>query len=424
MHLRRLSWVATPLLLALSLSAAPARAQTMGLQSEGAIMEHPSGSPVTAWTLLADRLGAGTVNWRTLAIMHMAMHDALNAARQRYARVLPRAPGEPTAPANPEVAMATAAYQVLISRHGEQAAQLGDPLYRRALSQAPRGPATEAGRALGIAIARQALDRYRPTEGMPSSFPASDRPGEWRPTPPFFRSALMADQGPFLFASAEELRGPPPPPFASRSYLTVVDEVHRMGEDRSTSRSRAQTAAALFWGRQTSQRGYVHLAVDLLAEYPLPGGLWDEARVMALTTIAMADSYLIVWDMKRHFRYLRPIVAIQEGAGGAFADPGWNPLLPTPPHPEYPSGHAADCATGSTLLQGLFGARLTQVTYTAVDIPEQPSRSFPSLAAAAQECADSRLWAGAHFRTANEEGLRVGRLIAERALAFLPLITR
>jgi hypothetical protein len=53
---------------------------------------------------------------------------------------------------------------------------------------------------------------------------------------------------------------------------------------------------------------------------------------------------------------------------------------------------------------------------------EQPRRHFPSFGAAAEECADSRVWAGAHFRFANDEGLRIGRAIAARALEAVPLV--
>jgi hypothetical protein len=402
-----------------------ARAQMLGTHMDAIALEPARGGPVTGWTIAADLIGGGSVNWRTLAVMHIAMHDALNAAEPRHARATPPAPGEPTgalaaAADAPELAMAAAAYQVLLARHPEQAPLVGDPLFRRVHAAAPAGPARAAAVELGAAIGLAAAERYRASTAPPTPFPQGTEPGRWRPTPPFRLASAVGDARPFLFGAAEALRGPPPPALGSPDYVAAVEEVRRLGDDRSRERTAEQTAAAEFWGGQTSQRGFLHLAVRLVAEHPPPGGLWEEARGMALLTMALADSYILAWDMKRRYAFWRPITAINEGGHGVAADPGWYPLLPTPPHPDYPSGHAADCATGAHLLQGLFGDAVREVAYTAVDAARRPTRRYPSLAAAAEECAASRLWAGAHFRPANEEGLRIGRLIAERALTALP----
>ncbi len=406
------------------LGSAPARAQMLGPHSgEPARVDLSRGGPVTGWTLGADLLGGGSVNWRTLAIMHVAMHEALNAAAPRYARALPPVPGEMQGvPAR--LAMAAAAYQVLLARHPEQAGTVGDPMFRAALAATPPGPAADDAVSMGAAIGLATTRHYRPTGNPPLPFPTGTAPGAWRPTPPFRQIGLVGDAKPFLFATAGELRGPTPPQPGSPEYLAALDEVRRLGDDRSRERSADQTRAAEFWGQQTSQRGYLHLAVDLLAEHPLPGGLHEEARGMALLTMALADSYIIAWEMKRQFAYWRPITAIQEGGFGAAADPRWYPLLPTPPHPDYPSGHATDCGAGAGVLQGLFGETVGAIRYVAVDLRGRPHRDFPSLAASAEECAASRVWAGAHFRPANDEGLRLGRLIAARALASLPPLPR
>jgi len=95
-----------------------------------------AGGPVTRWSLAADRLGRGAANWRTQAIMHKAMHDALNAAEPRYARWAPAAEDEPPPEgAAPRVVMAAAAYQVLLARHPEQAPAEADRLFRHALRE-------------------------------------------------------------------------------------------------------------------------------------------------------------------------------------------------------------------------------------------------------------------------------------------------
>jgi membrane-associated phospholipid phosphatase len=95
-----------------------------------------------------------------------------------------------------------------------------------------------------------------------------------------------------------------------------------------------------------------------------------------------------------------------------------------PSSPHYPSGHAADCATGAQLLGRVFGNSRGTVAYSAVDLRTPVTRRFPDFAAVASECAESRIWAGAHFRAANEEGRRIGAVIARRALESVPSLAR
>ena len=209
-----------------------------------------------------------------------------------------------------------------------------------------------------------------------------------------------------------------------------------MGAAQGSSRTEAETYAATYWAYQSSQRGFIRLAVSLLDSDPLPGGLLDHARAMSQLATAMADSAIMTWSEKERFSYWRPVTAIQAGGYGIAADPGWTPLIETPPHPEYPSGHAADCFTGAAVLTGLFGQGITPVTYVAQSGMPQAEvaavgmgqhvqigslapveRDFPSIPAAAAECALSRIWSGAHFRSADEEAERLGTEIAARALA-------
>lgn len=390
----------------------------MDHQLPGQTLADMRGGRVTGWTFAANQVTGGPHNWRTLAIMHIAMHDALNAARPRYARIMAGDLPE-VGDADPLLAMAAAAYRVLLERHGEQAPLFADPLFRHAVAQTPPGSSLAAAQALGDAVGRMAVERYRPVGQTPMLFPASDQPGLWRPTPPFGYSVVSENRG-FLFTDLSVPRGPAPPGLGSAAFVAAAREVQRLGGARSTDRTPDQTEAARFWNLQNSQRGFLFLASRLIAERPMPGGVWAEARAMALLSMALADSYIVAWDMKRHYSFWRPYTAITEGGGGVEADPAWEPLLITPPHPDYPSGHAADCGTGAHLMQALFPDHPGPVRYVAVPDPAQPAREFPSFQAAAEECANSRLWAGVHFRFANDEGLRLGRSIAEAALRAVP----
>ena len=86
-------------------------------------------------------------------------------------------------------------------------------------------------------------------------------------------------------------------------------------------------------------------------------------------------------------------------------DESWQPLLQTPPFPEYPSGHSGISTAAAVVLTDQFGdnfafADSTELAYGL------PVRSFSSFKQAAAEAAISRLYGGIHYRMAIEEGLR------------------
>jgi hypothetical protein len=169
---------------------------------------------------------------------------------------------------------------------------------------------------------------------------------------------------------------------------------------------------------------------------------------MAQLTAALADSAIITWNEKARFSFWRPITAIR--ASGA--DPAWEPLVDTPPFPEYPSGHATDCFVGAGLLEAAFPQLDGPIVYRSSATmeplagPAYPSslttygmgqhaqtseavpavggeRRFPTLAAAANECASSRIWAGAHFPAAEVESRRLAGIIVRRASSAPPATT-
>jgi hypothetical protein len=326
--------------------------------------------------------------------------------------------------------MAAAAYQVLLARHPEHAPAEADRLFREALRDAAPGEALsgalDKGIALGASVGLASVARYAAPTSMPRPFPVSLEPGRWRPTPPFNQISLVGDDKPLLFEDVgmAELRGPPPPGFDEERYREAVEEVRRLGGGVSVERTEAQREAAYFWAYQSSQRGFLHLGAALMAERPLQGGAWDEARAMSQVTAALADSFVMAWEEKRHFAFWRPVTAINAGGEGVAADPRWEALIPTPPHPDYPSGHSADCSTGARVLEGVFGTAGAPFDYPAVGALPPVSRRFASFAEAATECGESRIWAGAHFRFASMEGLRIGTVVAAKALKSVPPLER
>ena len=398
---------------------------------------------VTEWSLLADYFGKGYANWRTQAIMHRAMHDALNAAQPVYARWSPAGSGEPPADgAPPAIAMAAAAHEVLLRLHPDQRLE-NDQSFRKVLARSPDGPAKDNGVRLGTAIGTEAV-RLRANDGADRvrPFAASTQPGRWRPTPESYQTGSTGDIKPVLFSAVSDVPVVPPPAVGTPTYLRQLDETIRVGGARSSERTVDQTEAAIFWARQSSQRGFIALAVRLLAAHPRPGGLHEHARIMSQLTSALADSAILIWNEKERYSFWRPVTAIRFAATTSGTGQNWVPLVETPAFPEYPSGHAADCFVGAGVLETAFPDLREPIVYISeqdsASRPDfgmsmgqhaqagyntDPVRKFSSLAAAAENCALSRIWAGAHLRAADDEAQRMAGIIIQRAARSVPPVT-
>jgi hypothetical protein len=148
--------------------------------------------------------------------------------------------------------------------------------------------------------------------------------------------------------------------------------------------------------------------------------LWAAARLFAHMAMALYDGYVAVWDSKYTYNHWRPFTAIlaadDDGNHRTTPDPAWEPLRPTPPFPEYVSAHAAGCAASFGVLASTFGPHVTFTMATTTAPPEMPTRTFASFAAAARECADSRVQLGWHFRYATDAGLDLGERIARHVV--------
>ena len=130
--------------------------------------------------------------------------------------------------------------------------------------------------------------------------------------------------------------------------------------------------------------------------------------------LTAADAAISCWDDKAQWLYWRPITAIREaGADGnraTDADPGWLPLIATPPYPEHPSGHG--CVSGSITesLRDFFGT--DRAEFSATSAFSGTTRRFTRFSQAIEEIIDARVYSGIHFRTADEQGARIGKQVA------------
>jgi hypothetical protein len=385
----------------------------------------------TAWNDLVNRIAFAEDQFFTFkgvrahAMMHIAIHDALNAVVPLYRQYAFH--GRESS-ADPGAAAARAAYDVVLSQYPGERATL-DVELARWLSSAPDGPRKDRGTALGSQSAAAIL-AMRAGDGWDyqGSYTFLSGPGYYQTTPPF---AGFVFQPGFRFARPFGLRVPdqfrpsPPPPLAGPEYAWAYNEVKDSGSVSSPVRTPEQTGYAIWW-MEFTEGSMNRLGRQLVDDRKV--NLWQAARIFALLNMAMFDGYVANCESKYTFNHWRPYTAIREGAAdgnpATVPDPDWEPLRTTPPHPDYVSAHSTVCATSFAVFADAFGDATPFVMRTTTAPPGMPDRSFQRFSAAAAECADSRVRLGWHFRYSTERGLDLGRAVAgwllENHLQFAP----
>jgi hypothetical protein len=248
-------------------------------------------------------------------------------------------------------------------------------------------------------------------------------PGDWRPTPPAFAPARFTEWGrvtPFVLRVARQFRGKGPLDLTSRRYARDVNEVRLLGSATSSVRTADQTEIALFWV-EPSADGWCRIARTVSADAHLD--LWQNARLFALITLAMADAYIAQFDEKYYYGFWRPLTAIHESDNDnnpeTVADLTWMPLLPTPPFPEYSSAHAAVGAAAAEVMKRFFGTDEMPFNTTS-PTAGNAVRTFTGFRHAAEENGVSRIYVGFHFRHSVKDGLamgrRIGRFVVQQTL--------
>jgi hypothetical protein len=354
---------------------------------------------------------------RALAMMHLAMHDAINAAKPRYASY---SKVERDGAADPAVAAVSAAHDVLAALYPKQTTLLKAAL-DKTLVDAGTGEAATRGVALGNRAAAAML-RKRADDGSALAMPYHEgsKPGEYRFTPGFNFAALPQWRAvqPFALKSVDQFRSAPPPSLTSAQYSADFNEVKAVGgKNADAKRTPDETHYAAFW-YEFSDIGWNRVARVVARDHAQD--LWQRARTFALLNAAMADSYIAGWDSKFHYNLWRPVTAIRladaDGNPQTAPDANFEPLLTTPPVQDYPSTHSALGAAAATVLAETFGRDRIGFTLASTSaVPANPTRTFKSFSEAAQENADSRVKAGLHFRFATTAGLKLGESVGRFA---------
>jgi membrane-associated phospholipid phosphatase len=362
---------------------------------------------------------------RTAAMMHLAMHDALNAVEREYA---PYALQTPASGVDPLAAASQAAYEIAVNQYPKQAAQWQELLDRAA----PRS-AVDLGKAAASAVLKsrqgdkwdqQAEYRFHPMgPGVYAEFRKHSGTPEG-----FVFGAGYAGVKPFALSRPEQFRVGPPPAIGSDEYTRAFQEVKDVGAFASRTRTPDQAHLAMWW-KEFAEASHNRLARDLVTKDRLD--VRRAARLFALLNMAIFDGYVSSFDSKFFYNHWRPYTAIHWAAhdGNAATEPDeqWDNLhRHTYAFPSYPSAHGTVCSAAMTVIADTFGERRK----FKMEVPQvdeagpmtgkvrmtPPTRSFASFQQAAMECALSRVYLGIHFRYDAVAGNQLGRNVGGYAV--------
>ena len=420
--------------------------------------------------VFGEQLGPGRSS-RAMAIVHIAMFDALNAIGGGYRSYT----GLQAAPdgSSIDAAIAQAAHDTLVAQFPSQAAnfdqRLAEDLHEIRAGGRAMASGIEVGRRAAAAIlARRANDGSQHAEPrIDIDFVPSNAPGQWRQDPvskiPLALGAYWGGVAPFVLQSAQQFRVPAPPAMTSPEYAAAFEEVKRLGGDGVTTptvRTEQQRLIGIYWAYDGTPslcappRLYNQIAVQIARERGT--GVRELARLLALVNVAMADAGVAIWESKYFYGFWRPVTGIREadpesgptGAGdgnpATIGDPKFVPLgAPasnltgpnfTPPFPAYPSGHAGFGGALFQVLREFYGTDRIAFTFISDELngttlandgtirPRVP-RHFSSLSDAEEENGQSRIYLGIHWAFDKTEGIAQGRRVASYVFrnAFEPV---
>lgn len=363
---------------------------------------------------------------RSIALAHLAMHDALNAVSPKYPTYLTRrtAPKKSSRQAAVISAAQTMLLQIAPHRAGEIDAEFG-----ALLATVPAGHSRDNGVAVGADVA-SALFTHRANDGynVIETYTPGSAVDAYQPTAPNFATPTLVAWGklqPFVMISGAQFRVPPPPALSSAEWVAEFDEVKAKGFFDSPNRTPEETELGRFM--YESEHTFWHrLTRSLIAQHGFK--LHDSVRTLTLVAVTMGDASISWAEGKYTYNRWRPITAIRaadtDGNDATSPDATWltdgwtngpGGRTVTPPHPDYPSAHGVVGGASSRVLAGIFGDEV-DFTVTSVSLPGV-TRSYDRLSTLGREFGLSRIYVGYHFRSAVETAYESGRQLAEFVLA-------
>jgi hypothetical protein len=352
------------------------------------------------------RVGGPTGGMRIIALMHVAMFEAVNTIEPRYQPF--NGDPKPKIDASQDAAAASAAATVLAKLDPASAPKAKDAL-EKSLAGIPNGDAKDRGIKLGEESAAKVIElRLKDGYGTPNAFRPITQPGVYTET--------MVTAGwdfirmtPFVMTSPDQFRPKPPIALTSEEWAKNYNEMKEIGEKNSTKRTPQQTENALFW-----------LTVVPLSHQPLARqivvaknmSVLESARFMSLVSIAATDALIAVFDAKYHYTFWRPITAIRNGdiddnpATERVAT--WQPIDITPMHPEYPCAHCIVTGAVAGAITAMLGTE--QIPEVLMTSPSAPgvTHKYTNVRDFNNEASEARIAAGFHWRFSTVVGSDMG----------------
>jgi hypothetical protein len=426
--------------------------------------------------LFGEQLGPHRAS-RAMAIVHIAIYDAVNAidgSCKSYTGLPAASPGT-----SMECAIMQAAHDTLCALFPSQKNSF-DPILTSELNAVKGGKdQINKGIALGKASAAACLtlrandnsNIAEPRLGTDPSinFVTSNDPGKWRQDPisqgPLALGAYWGQVKPFVLQSASQFRAPVPPALNSAEYAAAYNEAKNYGGDgiiTPTLRTTEQTKIGTYWAYDGTPslcappRLYNQLIMHIADQMGTSSNPMALCRLLAVANTAMADTAIAIWESKFFYQYWRPVTAIRESDAGTgpsglgdgndntAEDLNFTPLgAPasnlngpnfTPPFPSYPSGHGGFGGALFEILRKFYGTDDVSFTFTSDEFngitkdnggnvrPLLP-RSFCNFSQAEEENGQSRIYLGIHWAFDKTEAIIEGRRVADYvfANAFTPL---
>ncbi len=252
--------------------------------------------------------------------------------------------------------------------------------------------------------------RYTPT----------GKPGSWYPTPPAFIEAVepwFKTVRPFTLDTCSQFKPVAPIAFSSEKKSAFYKQMLINYTDTLTNEKKV---IAGFWDCNPfaiQDNGHLMVGIKKIS----PGAHWmgiaglackqadksfnETIQILSAVSVGLMDAFICCWDEKYRSDRMRPETAIRK-----YIDDKWEPLLQTPPFPEYLSGHSVVSGCSSTILTHYLGNNFAYTDSVEVKYG-LPSRRFTSFNKAAEEAAISRFYGGIHFMDAITVGLDQGKKV-------------
>lgn len=371
--------------------------------------------PILYWNNQAQALlpGATPAQSRGLAMVNIAMHDAVNATTGSQDRYY--LSGVVNSGGDTRVAASQAARDVLVALDPAKVAQY-DAALAAYIGPIASSAAKTNGSATGAAYAGAMLAN-RTGDGSAASvtYTTTGLPGDWRPTTGnTVGTPQWGDVTPFLMTSPDQFRPGAPPALGSVQYATDYNEVKAIGAVGSLIRTGDQGDSAQFWASGNASQAWIRIGLALSEDDGL--STLENARTFALLSSVMADSQISGFDSKYEYRLWRPITAIQlgdtDGNALTLGDAGWSSLVSAPPFPGHVSTHSVLSQAAATSLASIFGN--DDAFCITLAFGEQ---CFDNVGDAAIDASSSRIWGGIHFRFETDAGLVLGQQLGNYAVA-------